>query len=171
MAATLLRSVSMASFVDLLRQKFPELTFEPGDTFVWSPRTRSVRYRTTENATDTWSLLHETSHALLGHTDFRSDFELLSLEVAAWERAQKLAQELGQAPIDTEYIEDCLDTYRDWLHKRATCPSCGQASLQTSDRAYACLNCSATWQVTQNRHCRHYRARERATASKQKTSA
>jgi len=163
MAATQSQSASMDTFVSTLQQRFPQISFRAADTFYWSPREQAVHYRTTENATDTWSLLHETSHALLSHTDYGSDFELLSLEVAAWERAQSLAKELDVPAIDTEYIEDCLDTYRDWLHKRSACPDCGQTSLQTSERAYRCLNCAETWQVTQNRHCRHYRARQRTT--------
>jgi hypothetical protein len=150
----------MDTFVKQLAERFPELTFEPGDQFLWSPATSSVHYRATTNATDVWSLLHETSHGLLGHANFASDFELLSLESAAWARAEELAALLELEPIDREYIEDCLDTYRDWLHRRCTCPVCGQESLQTDPRAYRCLNCSQTWQVTQNRHCRLYRARK-----------
>lgn len=153
----------MDTFVSKLAAHFPELTFEPGEAFLWSPTTRRVQYRQAENATDTWSLLHETSHGLLDHHNFTSDFELLSLEVAAWARAEELAEAFGIEPIDRVYVEDCLDTYRDWLHRRCTCPNCGQESLQTSEKAYTCLNCDESWQVTQNRHCRHYRARKHAT--------
>lgn len=160
MAAIPLLNAHMATFVEQLVERFPELTFEPGDQFLWSPQTRTVHYRRTANATDVWSLLHETSHGLLDHSNFTSDFELLSLESAAWARAEELAASLELDPIDREYIEDCLDTYRDWLHRRCTCPNCAQESLQTSSTTYQCLNCGQTWQVTQNRHCRLYRARK-----------
>lgn len=162
MAATPSLSVHMDTFVKHLATRFPELTFEEGDQFLWSPQTRTVHYRRPTNATDAWSLLHETSHGLLGHSNFTSDFELVSLESAAWTRAEELAISLELEPIDREYIEDCLDTYRDWLHRRCTCPNCSQESLQTSPTAYQCLNCGQTWRVTQNRHCRLYRARKQA---------
>ena len=58
----------MDTFVSKLAVRFPELTFEPGEAFLWSPTTRRVQYREAENATDMWSLLHETSHGLLGHS-------------------------------------------------------------------------------------------------------
>lgn len=149
----------MDTFVSDLTQRFPALKYEQGDTFYWSPSEGVVHYRSPREDADLWSLLHETSHGLLKHRDFSSDFELLSLEVAAWTKATQLARELGCEPIDQDYVEDCLDTYRDWLHKRCKCPSCGLEALQADERTYQCLNCLSVWSVTQNRHCRHYRTR------------
>jgi hypothetical protein len=93
---------------------------------------------------------------MLGHQTYRSDFELLLLEVAAWDKAKQLAASQG-ITMDEEHIQDCLDTYRDWLHERSTCPRCGTVSLQASPSEYNCHNCSASWQVSKSRFCRPYR--------------
>ncbi|MBP9853080.1 hypothetical protein KBC77_03790 [Candidatus Saccharibacteria bacterium] len=103
-----------------------------------------------------WTLLHETAHALLQHESFTSDIELLQMEVAAWHHARVLAGRF-KITIDPDYIEDCLDSYRDWLHARATCPTCFERSLQTDTHTYTCHNCSAKWHVTKSRLCRTYR--------------
>lgn len=113
----------------------------------------------------TWSLLHETGHALLGHTSYVADIELLKLEVAAWDRAKQLAKELGTS-IDENHIQDCLDTYRDWLDKRSICPNCGTKSIQTDKGSkYRCFNCHTTWRVSNNRFGRAYRQTEDAPAT------
>jgi hypothetical protein len=59
--------------------------------------------------------------------------------------------------IDEEHIQNCLDTYRDWLHKRSTCPRCDSHGLQTSEQ-YKCYNCRAVWRVGNERFCRAYRS-------------
>lgn len=105
-----------------------------------------------------WSLLHETGHALLDHTSYKADFELLRLEVEAWERAKLLAADLDVA-IDEDHIQDCLDTYRDWLFKRSICPQCNTKCLQQGDFVhYRCFNCHTVWRVSSSRFCRAYRS-------------
>lgn len=142
-----------------LRQRFPSLTYAIGPTFCWSPKTNEVFYTTRANsASAIWSLLHETSHALLGHARYTTDFELLQLEVAAWEKAKLLGRDLD-VEIDENHIQDCLDTYRDWIYARSICPTCGTKSLQQADlRHYRCFNCHTQWKVTPSRFCRPYRA-------------
>ena len=136
----------------------PDIRFEPGQAFHWSPRQSLVTYERpeVEEVHHSWSLLHEASHALLGHQRYQSDLELLLLEATAWQRAKELASQLGTS-IDEEHIQDCLDTYRDWLHQRSTCPRCQTVSLETAPRQYQCHNCSASWQVSASRMCRPYR--------------
>lgn len=144
-----------------IKRRFPELRFTPGAQFYWSPETKEVFYKAdneTEGASSTWSLLHETGHALLEHQSYRADFELIRLEVAAWEKARELARELG-VTIDENHIQDCLDTYRDWLYKRSICPTCTTKCLQQNDFAhYRCFNCHSVWRVTPSRFCRAYRS-------------
>jgi len=112
-----------------------------------------------------WSLLHETGHALLGHTTYKADFELLQLEVAAWEKAKEIAKVL-EITINNDHIEDCLDTYRDWLHKRSVCPNCTTQCLQQDDLShYRCYNCHTKWKVSTNRFCRAYRSSKNLTKS------
>lgn len=148
----------MEELVSNLAQAMPDVSFRIGKTFCWSPKTKRVNYvpSSTQPTLAIWSLLHETSHALLNHCDYTSDFELLQMEVAAWQKARELARQYDQK-IDEEHIETCLNTYRDWLHRRSTCPVCDLQSLQTTPVRYTCLNCHSTWKVTASRFCRPYR--------------
>lgn len=146
----------MEQLLKSLRAHYPTLTFQPGENFCWSPKDQVVYYTPDTSHADTWTLLHEASHGILQHTTFKSDFELLRLEIAAWELARKLAAK-HNIIIDDDHIEDCLDTYRDWLHKRSLCPVCAVKSLQINERTYGCVNCSTTWRVSNNRLCRPYR--------------
>ncbi len=153
----------MVTLLKRLRLEFPALAFRAGPTFSWSPVTREVIYKETVTDDDlvaNWSLLHEVGHALLEHETYDSDFHLLKLELAAWEKAQELAKRFDHS-IDPEHIEDCLDTYRDWLYQRSTCPSCTASSLQTSSRTYQCFNCGTVWHVSHSRMCRPYRRKQK----------
>lgn len=143
------------------------VTFKPGSTFSWSPQTQTVTFR--QDAIDAsegiWSLLHESAHAILQHHIYKTDFELLTLEVAAWQESKKLGSQFG-IEVDENYIQDCLDTYRDWLHKRSTCPTCGNIGMQHTASEYRCHNCGTSWKVSSARFCRPYRRKE--TTSKEK---
>jgi len=149
----------MQQLITKLQAAFPQLTFSAGQQFYWSPETQEIFYKEHGNNDQArWSLLHETGHALLEHTSYRADFELLKLEVAAWEKARSLAADHG-IEIDEDHIEDCLDTYRDWLYKRSICPTCSAKCLQQDDhRYYRCFNCHTVWRVTASRFCRAYRS-------------
>jgi hypothetical protein len=149
----------MDKLIAELQSKFPALRFTPGKQFCWSPETGEIFYKANARGKQaTWSLLHETGHALLEHHGYKADFELLRLEAAAWERAHELAAGLGLA-IDEDHVQDCLDTYRDWLHKRSICPSCTTKCLQQGDFVhYRCFNCHTVWRVTASRFCRAYRS-------------
>ena len=138
---------------------YPGLTFKPAAQFCWSPKTNEICYKTDGfGPTAVWSLLHETGHALLQHTTYQADFQLIKLEVAAWEKAKLLGHNLGVI-IDDDHIQDCLDTYRDWLYKRSICPSCRTKCLQQNDFShYRCFNCHTVWRVTPSRFCRAYRS-------------
>src|SRR5665213_3963483 len=110
------RYTAMQKLIDGLQLKFPKLRFKSGDQFSWSPETGEILYKAeARGRRATWSLLHETGHALLAHHSYKADFELLRIEVAAWERARELAVGL-KISIDDNHIQDCLDTYRDWLY-------------------------------------------------------
>jgi hypothetical protein len=151
----------MATSEDILTQVktlASDIKFAPGETFSWSPVKRTVYYDASalDQVTGEWALIHETAHALLGHTNYSDDFNLLTMEVAAWDKAKEIAHTFG-ATIDEEHIQDCLDTYRDWLHRRSTCPTCGCVSLQYDARNYACYNCNTRWLVSTARFCRPYR--------------
>jgi hypothetical protein len=162
--------MAIDTLIARLQAEFPALRFVPGKQFSWSPETGEIIYKAAARGRRAaWSLLHETGHALLGHTSYEADFELLRLEMAAWERAKTLAHDLDIV-IDDEHIEDCLDTYRDWLHKRSICPTCTTKSLQQGDFVhYRCFNCHTVWRVTASRFGRAYRSTKKV--SQIKTSA
>jgi hypothetical protein len=155
----------MQTLIDKLRSQFPTLQFVGGEQFYWSPATNEIFYKESASGqTAQWSLLHETGHALLGHQTYHADFELLQLEAAAWERARELATSLGME-IDEDHIQDCLDTYRDWLHKRSICPTCSTKCLQSDTYThYRCFNCHTTWKVTTSRFSRAYRSTKKVPA-------
>jgi predicted RNA-binding Zn-ribbon protein involved in translation (DUF1610 family) len=69
-----------------------------------------------------------------------------------------LLHELAHA-LNPDHIQDCLDTYRDWLHRRSRCPTCGMHVLQDKSNSYKCFNCGTSWQVSGRRFARPYRLR------------
>ena len=150
----------MDEFVDELRLQFPDITFTPADTFKWSYMSREVFFiSNTHQEQAFWSLLHEVGHALLEHRRYESDMQLLQMEVAAWQRGKELGKSYNIG-ISDDYSEDCLDTYRDWIYKRSTCPVCSLQGIQKASNRYVCLNCNETWVVTLERLCRPYRRSE-----------
>jgi len=146
---------SIVNILPQLKTDFPDITFIQGDSFFWTPSERKITYTSHQDVAEhgVWSLLHEVSHAQLGHKTYENDFELLKIEASAWQTAKKLGKKYA-INIDLEHIQDCLDTYRDWLHKRASCPSCSVVSIQRNDGVYQCFNCLTTWKVPRSPLCR-----------------
>lgn len=149
----------METFVNKLRRDFPALQFVEGPLASWSHQERIVYFSTTSSQSDKWTALHELGHALLEHQDFTSDADLLQKEIEAWDEAVELGRKY-QVAIDPDHIQNCLDTYRDWLHKRSSCPNCGSHGLQQNKALYHCLSCQTTWKVGSNRFCRPYRLKK-----------
>ena len=143
-----------------LQRDFPELSFVASTQFSWHAGRQNIAYNKSRLGAErgVGAMLHELGHALLHHTDYESDVELLQMEISAWEKAHELAKKY-EVSLDQDYIEDCLDSYRDWLHVRATCPACFERSLQTTRHTYGCHNCGTVWRVTRSRLCRPYRRR------------
>lgn len=156
----------MNTLLKTLKKDFPELNFEEGQTFSWSPKNSTVIYKSvnTMELLPVWSLLHEVGHALLDHTHYDSDFHLVKMEMQAWEKAKKLGRKYGHK-IDENHIQDCLDTYRDWLYRRSSCPECLTTSFQIDNRTYSCFNCGATWRVSLSKLCRSYRLKTKEASS------
>ena len=129
--------------VTRLQNDYPMFEFVASDKARWSPTEQKIYY-----TNDSIQTLHELGHAVLGHSKYRQDIELLQIERAAWNKAKELALTYG-INIDDDTIERALDTYRDWLHQRSKCPNCGQTGLQNIDTLdYRCPNCQHTWRAT-----------------------
>ncbi|MEO8785276.1 MAG: hypothetical protein ABI221_03140 [Candidatus Saccharimonadales bacterium] len=155
----------MDKLLSKLAKDFPHIKFVAGELFSWSPKEQTVIYASDvkDEGHPVWSLLHEVGHGLLKHHSYSTDFELVKLEAAAWQRATQLASHYSYQ-IDGEHIQDCLDTYRDWLHQRSTCPTCLTTSLQRDMTTYCCYNCNAEWRVTRAKICRPYRRLQPASS-------
>ena len=127
------------------------LTFTMGETFSWDHTACVITY--CDAADDTPALLlHEYSHALLRHTTYQRDIELIKIERAAWSTAQDLAKQYT-ITIEDDLIESSLDTYRDWLHQRSQCPQCQATGIQADDNTYTCPACHSLWTVNEARQC------------------
>lgn len=150
------------SLLNSLKLQLPTITFMEDAKFYWSPATKTIYMNSTklEEKEGQWALLHEAAHATLDHQVYNTDAELLRLEVEAWQEAQKMSRKMNQV-IDEDHIQDCLDTYRNWLYARSSCPTCALNSLQIDETTYLCLNCSTRWIVSQSRFCRPYRMQGR----------
>lgn len=147
-----------------LKRNFNTLNFTKSDTFYWSPREKTVYFAESTDDQDTaiWTLLHETAHGTLNHFDFKSDFHLISLEADAWKETLTLCGYYAVQPPDTDYVEDCIDTYRDWQYRRSLCPKCNSGGMQFKADAYMCILCRNVWEVTKERFCRAYRKNKTA---------
>jgi hypothetical protein len=136
---------SITSLVAKLQLDYPSYRFKDGEEFRWSPQEKIIFYDA--GVDDTASLLHELSHALLGHATYQRDVELIAIERAAWEYAARVLSEKYEVTITVDTIEDALDTYRDWLHARSVCPSCKATGMQVKDHTYRCIACFTQWRV------------------------
>jgi hypothetical protein len=140
-----------------LKEINSDINFSPAETFYWSPTDKTVYYDSSNDTREgLWALLHESGHAILGHRQYYSDIELVQMEVEAWDSAKDLAAKL-EIIIDENHAEDCIDSYRNWLHGRSLCPDCNLSSIQIDTKHYSCVFCQKKWQVTAERFCRPYR--------------
>lgn len=142
-------TTQLTSLLTKLKEDYPTLTFTEDGRFLWSPEKHTIFYRADGNSD---ILLHEVAHAELQHQEYTRDIELVAMERAAWTTAQRLATKYS-ITIDTATAEDHLDTYRDWLHARSTCPACTATGYQTSVDTYTCPACTQSWKVNEARVC------------------
>ena len=138
--------------INQLRSDYPQFSFEPADEFWWSAAKKTIYIDPKADHSDAFSL-HELSHAILGHHGYIRDIDLIKLERDAWEHAKTRLAPLYQLDIDETIIQDNLDTYRDWLHARSSCPDCDAIGLQIKGQSYRCIACDHTWRVNEARLC------------------
>lgn len=160
-----MKSPSASQHKQLLQQitsDYPGISFVLSKKTWWDPETQTVYYKKITTVEAFWSLFHELGHMSAKHSTYRDDLELIKLEAEAWDYAKAISNTY-ETEIDQDYIEDCVDSYRDWLHKRSRCPGCKQTGIQKSSSVYMCLNCRREWSVTQSRFCRSYRKTKTTT--------
>jgi ribosomal protein L37AE/L43A len=141
---------STTLLIQQLKTDHPQFSFKKAKRFLWSPSEHTVYYTDTDD--EQAYLLHELSHGLLNHVEYNRDIELIAMERAAWDKAQELAPTYGLT-IDADTIQKTLDSYRDWLHARSTCPTCKATGLQIKQQIYTCPACHHSWRVNEARIC------------------
>jgi hypothetical protein len=125
--------------------------FKRANCFLWSPAENTICYADNEKNFHIF-LLHELAHGLLNHADYDYDIGLVTMEREAWDKVIELSQ-IYKVAIDEKVIQSTLDTYRDWLHERSTCPNCSATGVQAGECNYKCLACSYEWRVNEARIC------------------
>ncbi len=130
---------------------YPQQRFLPAGYFAYDASEDIVNFdpgliRTTAGQL---ALLHEISHALLGHFHYRFDFELYAMEMDAWNMTRQLALN-HNVSVKEDYIVDCMDSYDIWLTKRGTCPKCSQFNMQSIPNQFKCYRCRARWKVSED---------------------
>lgn len=151
MAATTMPSIN--SVLEALKRAHPKIKFIKSDEFRWSPEENTVFYVDSDEPLDLYNLLHEVSHAVLKHQNYKTDIELVQKEAEAWHYAESIFSKKFGVSMPSDTVEDEIDTYRDWLHQRSTCPDCSQNGLQIQNDTYECLNCRCRWRVNEARQC------------------
>src|SRR5574344_340272 len=66
------------------------ISLQTGDDFSWDPNRLCIFYNPKDN-NSAQLLLHELGHALLGHSVYKHDIELIAIERAAWDQALKIS--------------------------------------------------------------------------------
>lgn len=152
------------SLVDKLRQSYSDIAFIESDIDKWSPEDRTVSYNTSQPHAEAY-ILHELSHGLLGHYSYNKDIELLQMEREAWKYAKEALSTQFGVVISDELIDTSLDTYRDWIHTKSTCPNCEASGLEFAPQQYLCICCSHKWTVNTgvDTHIKRYGARKLVT--------
>ena len=143
---------SIASLLDTIHKQHPDLTLTESSGFSWSADTRMICYDRLAQHAD-MHLLHELAHAVLEHSTYTRDIQLIGLERDAWQYAITHLAVHYKVDFDETVIQDSLDTYRDWLHARSTCPSCQANGIQVKQRRYKCVACLNQWHVNEARLC------------------
>lgn len=130
----------LQNLINRIKTDYPNFILKTGKRFAFRyPRTITVG---PSEPSEKLLLLHELSHALLGHKSYSRDIDRVKMESEAWEKAKELASHYG-VEVDENLIQDELDTYREWLHQKSRCPRCGLTRFQTPDSKYHCPRCES----------------------------
>lgn len=153
MAATI--SPKISSAYSQILADFPEITFLAGNDFHWSASENAIYHPKIFDHDSLCQLLHEIGHAKLDHSNYQTDAELIDMERQAWDYAvDHLTERYGlKLSVNDDIVQDSLDTYRDWLSARSTCPKCQAIGLGIDTKNYKCLNCHQQWRVNEARIC------------------
>ena len=149
--------VSNHQFLDFLSDLqlfYPKYKFKPGPRFLFRPPNTifyefPTQYFFPEEYFKSFALqfLHELGHAVSGHCNFKLSIDRLRIETEAWQTAEKILQTHPELitkyhlSFDQDFAEAHLDTYRHWLHQKATCKKCGLTMFQDKNQTWHCPHC------------------------------
>lgn len=150
------------SLISKLKNDFPDIKFVETDDFKWNAKESTV-YFDPKNKNSPILTLHEVSHSILKHEDYIADVDLIRMESDAWNLVKTSLSKKYGIKYSDNLAEDNLDSYREWLHKRSTCPNCTYNGWQTSKNSYKCPFCLSVWKVNSHRLFRPYRQKEKHT--------
>jgi len=130
------------SFLKMLKTTYPDFSFKPGHKFVFRPKKTICYIEANDNFR--MLLLHELAHAILGHFSFDRSLERLEIERDAWEKTRELCA-IYDVPFDENLAESELNSYRDWVHQKTLCKTCGLTCLEVSSESLYCPSCQKTY--------------------------
>lgn len=131
---------NLKKLIAKLQADYPNLSITAGERTKFTPPNQLFYTKDTTPL----ELLHELGHYLLGRHHYSSDIDLLRIEAEAWSQAKNICEQY-QIEWNEDYVQDHLDTYRNWLHLTSLCKNCKLAGYQDSSLLYHCPLCGATW--------------------------
>lgn len=137
----------MDDLITSLEQDFPDLHFTYGKRFSFRPP-KTIVIGPDEGEKTPMLLFHELGHALSGKHSYKTAVERLKIESIAWSEGKKAYERClvsGRYSLpdwDDDFVEESLDTYRDWLHSKSKCKNCGLTMFQNQDGTWECPYCS-----------------------------
>ena len=128
---------------------YSQHTFLPAAHFSYDAADEVINYFPQALKTNSGkiALLHEISHCELGHFHYVSDLQLYAMEIDAWLLTRKLAKKFN-IPVEEDYIDECIESYNQWIEKRGTCPRCSTFCAQKTEVEFECYNCLTCWRVS-----------------------
>lgn len=147
---------SLTKLIETIESDYPAINLvRDANSFSWRSHSQSITYN--PNDPDAPQLLlHELGHAIKQHDNYNTDIQLLRMEREAWIEAQQVAHKYSIS-LDEDFIESSLDSYREWIHRKSTCPNCNSNGFQNVEGKYICPLCQKSWIVNDGLICRIYR--------------
>lgn len=140
--------MQLSKIITQLSADFPDFDFTYGKRFSFRPP-KNIVIGPYEGKNTLLLVFHELGHAISGEYQYNLAVERLKIESKAWQEAKKIYElcktndKYPDLPSwDDEFVEENLDTYRNWLHTKSRCLSCGLTMLQKPDRSWYCPYCS-----------------------------
>ena len=131
----------MDDIVKQLKKDYPDFRFIDGARFSFKPP-KTIVIGPYEGEKTPMLLFHELGHALSKKYSYKLGIERLKIESIAWQTGKKAYQNYSNLPLwDNDFVEDNLDTYRDWLHQKSTCKTCGLTMYQDVNNSWRCPYC------------------------------